>query len=388
MDFMKAMKREILSTAKNRDIIVLLVAGPIILTLLFGGIYVNSYVNDIPIAVLDEDGSTLSRMILQQFEESDRFVTRYYASSKEELESLINSKQAHMGVYIPHDFSKSVSTLAESQVLILADGSNLVVGNNAYAAAAEIVQTLSAGTQIKIIEAKGVLPKQAKNTALVFNFNDRILYDSRMTYMNYLILGFVAVFFQQVMLSGVGISIIKDQDTINRGHTWKNLLIKILACFFFASISTYAALLVSYRGFHVPMQGNLFLAMAFCLLYALAISCPAMILASLLRDKVKMAQIAYMLSLPSFVSCGYVWPLEQMPKALVAVIKLVWPLVYFARPFDEYLIKGWFSMRNLAELGIYLLLWLPFALFMVKTRLGKEKEENPECAMAAGGNEW
>jgi hypothetical protein len=46
-----------------------------------------------------------------------------------------------------------------SQVMILVDGSNLVVGNNAYAAAAAIVQTVAAGTQIKLLQAKGIVPE-------------------------------------------------------------------------------------------------------------------------------------------------------------------------------------------------------------------------------------
>ncbi|MDK2934867.1 MAG: type transport system permease protein, partial [Clostridiales bacterium] len=107
------------STFKNLEVIVLLLGGPIFLTLLFGGVYVNTYVEDIPIAVLDEDDSSMSRMIIQQFDENDRFNIRYHVKSKEELKKVIDTRQAHMGLYIPYNFANNVNTLRSAQALIV-----------------------------------------------------------------------------------------------------------------------------------------------------------------------------------------------------------------------------------------------------------------------------
>lgn len=373
---MKPLIREIKSTFFNKDIIILLIAGPVALTILFGGIYLNSYVNDISIAVLDEDNSSLSRMIVQQFQESERFNVKIFAQSPEELKSVIDDKKVYMGVYIPKDFSKKINTSDGLQVLVLCNGTNLVVGNNAYAAAAGIIQTLAAGTQIKLIESKGIVPEVANNMALAFKFSDRILFDPRMTYMNYLILGFVAVFLQQVILSGIGISVVNDGENIAIGGTIKKLLLKILACSFFALLSTFTAIGIVRYLFNVQIRGSLFTALILCIVFVFAISCPAIILASLLKDKLKFAQIAFMLSLPSFVSCGYVWPQDQMPWLVALLIKIFWPLMNFARPFDEVLFKG-LTLNdvsgNIAQLGLYILFWMPIALLLLKKRLKPSK---------------
>jgi ABC-2 type transport system permease protein len=369
--FLKTLKDEIKSTLKNRDIIILLVAAPILLTLIFGGIYVNSYVEDIPIAVLDEDNSSMSRMIVQQFDENERFYIQDYASTREELKSLIEQGKAHMGLYIPIGFYKDITGGNSTEVMVIVDGTNLIIGNNAYAAAAGIIQTIAAGVQMKVISAKGMVPQVAESMALAFQFNDRTLYDPRMTYMNYLLLGFVAVFLQQIILSGLGISILQDREKLAQNHTVFGVLIKIIACGSIALLSTSTAVAIAAFVFKVTIRGSIGLSLLMCMMFILAVSGPAIILATFTDNKVKLAQIAFMLSLPTFISSGYVWPIDQMPQVLVIVIKSLWPLIYFARPFDEVLLKG-LSMNAIKEplmqMGIYTMCWLSAAIWILNKK--------------------
>lgn len=381
--FLSLLWKEIKKIFWDWDVIILLLAGPILLTVLFGGVYFNSYVEDIPIAVLDEDHSSLSRMIVQQFDENDRFDVRYFASSKEELDELIKDREIHMAVYIPNDFAKDVNELKSSEVLVIVDGTNIIIGNNAYATAASIIQTIAAGTQIKILQAKGMMPQIAENMALAFQFRERVLYDSRMTYMNYLILGFVAVFLQQVMVSGVGIAVIKDLEKIAQEKTWQQILLKVLAAGFFGLISTCIAVGITAIFFKVPIRGSLLGALLMCVIFIFAISCPAIILAAITKDSLKFVQISFMLSLPTFVSCGYVWPTEQMPSFLPTLIKMFWPLIYFARPFDEVLMKG-VSLEavstNITQMILYTIIWMPIAMLILQKSIKKDSiSEKNSC---------
>lgn len=375
--FVNTLIKEMKSTFKNLEVIVLLLGGPIFLTLLFGGVYVNTYVEDIPIAVLDEDDSSMSRMIIQQFDENDRFNIRYHVKSKEELKKVIDTRQAHMGLYIPYNFANNVNTLRSAQALIVVDGTNIVIGNNSFATAANIIQTIAAGAQIKLIEAKGVVPQLTENMAMVFHFNDRILYDPRMTYMNYLLLGFIAVFLQQVILSGIGISVIKNGPHIAKDGTLLKIMINILSTSIFALISTLIAIKIASNIFKVPIRGNLLTALLMCTIFIFAISGPAIIIASIVKDKLKFAQISFMLSLPTFVSSGYVWPQEQMPASLTLIIKSFWPLIYFARPFDEVLFKGAslnVVLSSMFEMVIYTFIWLPISVWFLKKRFKTKTE--------------
>ena len=114
------------------------------------------------------------------------------------------------------------------------------------------------------------------------------------------------------------------------------------------------------------------LALMFCLLYSFAISGPAIFIAAVVKDKLKYIQLAYMLSLPTFISCGYIWPLSQMPNILVWIIKCAWPLIFFAKPFDELLFKGIFPSQAFIGLLIFTAIWLPISLIFFKYRFKSE----------------
>lgn len=374
MGFVRALLHELRYTIRSRDVIIMLALGPVLLTLLFGGTYMNTYVDDIPIAVLDEDGSSLSRSIIQHFEENERFRVAALAGNIEEMKQMVSSGKISMGVCIPPNFYGDVARGTSSQVLIIVDGANLVVGNNSYSAAASIIQTIAAGAGIKRVQAKGVLEDAAKSMTNPFMFNDRMLYNPKLSYLNYLLLGYVAVFLQQVMLSGVGIQMIKGGTSIAGASIAGAVLLKILACAFYALLSVAAAIGAAAYVFHVNIRGSVPAAMAYCLLYAFAISGPAIIIAAIVKDKLKYMQLSYMLSLPSFISCGYIWPQDQMPQALVILLKCIWPLINFARPFSLLLCKGVFSIEAFLELVIYTVIWLPAAVWFFNYRYGRRTE--------------
>lgn len=381
MQFLKDLSKQIILTLKSRDVIILLLLGPMVLTILFGGIYVSNYLDRIPIAILDEDNSKLSRMVDTQFQESDRFTVKYFAESKEQLQQLIDTRKVYMGVYIPANFSSDVSKYNSPNVSLFVDGTNLIIGNNAYAAATSIIQTVSTMAEVQVLQGKDAALPVAKDMALLFNFNDRTLYDPRMTYMNYLLLGYIAVFLQQVLLSGVGISIIKEGNEIAKHSTVRSIILKILACTFFALISVTMAVIIATVFYHVPIRGNYGIALLFGLLYAFAISCPSIIISSIVQDKLKLSQISYMLSIPTFVTCGYVWPIDQAPKALTFIIRMLWPLINFARPFDELLFKGVFPGNSMLGLLIYIAVWFPISIMFFKFRYRVNIEEADEEAV-------
>jgi ABC-2 type transport system permease protein len=340
-----------------------------------GGVYLNDYVDDIPVAVCDQDNSAISRTIIQYFADDERYTLVHSVSGREELENLLRDGEVYAGLYIPPAFGRDIASGKSSEVLIVIDGTNVIIGNNVYAQAASIIQTMSAGVQIKILQAKGALPEQAKNMALSFNFNERMLYDPKLSYMNYLIFGFVSVFIQQVMLSAMGTLLLRNSEETAQSHTVLNIFTKIAACIIFLSISATTAVMLLNKLYGVAIRGSAGTAYLIAVLFVVAISCPAVFLSALTKDKLKYSQISYMLSLPTFITAGYIWPQDQMPTALTMGIKAVWPLINYARPFDEILFKGvpfQTVLGNICGLVIYTVLWMPVAVIFYKSRFKKE----------------
>lgn len=376
--FLYYLKEELLFIKKEAGLKLLLFVGIPFLTVWFAGAYASDYVYHIPIAVLDEDNSELSRSIIEHFDKNERFQVTHHVYTRQELQNTLDSQEAYMGLYIPPDLNENVLSGKTTQVLILTNGANVIIGNNAYASAATIVQTVSAGASIKIISAKGSLPQiSATNMALPFQFTDRMLYDPQMTYLNYLIYGFVAVFFQQLLLSGLATLILRNPQETVKKHTLRRLGAKITAATSCLIFTGSLAILWLHKGMHVVLTGNVFLALALSILFAIAISCPAILLTAITKDKTKFSQISYMLSLPTFLTCGYVWPADQMPFLLKGMVKITWPLIYYARTFDEILVKNLplkSVLPNAMHLIIYSAIFMPISIYVWKKRFGEPKE--------------
>lgn len=375
--FLKSLLSEIDYTSKKLGLLILLFIGIPFLGMWFTGAYYSEYVNDVAIAVLDEDNSTLSRQIIEYFDKNERFHVAYHATNREELQRLIDERKAYMGVYIPTDLNNNIKLGNQSQVMILTDGTNVIIGNNVYAGAAQIIQTVSGGASIQVLEAKGSLEEGiATNMAVPFGFEERMLYDSKLTYMNYLIYGIIAVFLQQLMLSAMATLLFRNPEETAARDTFKQILAKIIVAAICLIGSGSFTIFLLHKKFNLIFNGNIMSAIVLSILFAIAISCPAIILFSLTKKKTRFTQIAYMLSLPTFLTCGYVWPVDQMPTLLAVIAKTIWPLMNYARSFDEIMIKGLsFATvsRNVVELALYIVIMMPIAIKCFKRSFNIEE---------------
>lgn len=369
MVYLKTLKRELRSIFKYKGLIIILFVGPLFLTLFFGGVYYNDYVKDIPIAILDDDRSSLSHLITQHLMANERFDLNYYPESQSELKDLIDKGQVHMGIYIPPNFERDVITYQSSQVLVLLDGSNMVIANNALAQVSSMIQTVSAGIEIKLIQGKNITPQNAQSMALVYRIEERMLFDSKMTYMNYLIIPFLAVFIQQLMLSAMGTTYIRDSEYLTEGKVVQKALATTSACFIGMLPAIIFSIFILKYLFHVPMVGNWFIIVMMTIVFLATLTGPSLIIASKTKNRVKYAQFSFMLSLPTFVTSGCVWPVNQMPKILELLIRAFWPLINYAKPMQEVLIKGTYFktfIPNLIHMMIYGLIWIPIGVFLYK----------------------
>ncbi|CAH2215037.1 ABC-2 type transport system permease protein [Tepidibacter aestuarii] len=322
---------EIIKFFEQPKNIVILVLGPLFFTFLIGGVYMKDYLNDIPIVVLDMDNSSSSRMIVNEFENNDRYYVSSAVDSFEELKYAIDSKEAYMGIYIPRDFNKDIKKQKSSSVALIIDESNITIGNTALASASEILATINAGINIKILQAKGIDPKTSYDLAKIFNFESRVLYDAKYTYKGYVMPGIILVFVQQLFLSAFIPAIMDDKE---------NIFIKSIVYSIVGSLTYVLCALILKYVLHINFTGSFLYAFLYVTVFILTLVGPGMLIASIFKDKLKVTQFTMLLSMPTFLTAGYAWPVEQTPVVLSYIIKMIWPLIYAISPIRDILVKG------------------------------------------------
>ncbi len=366
---MQILREEALKFIKVPKNMILLVLGPLFFTFFFGFVYYNDYLNDITVGVLDQDHSSVSRMIIQTFDDSDRFVVTETPTNQQDFKALMADKKIHLGVFIPQGFEKDIRRGRDTGALLLVDGANIAIGNNALATAGEILNTLNAGVSIKVFEGHDASPESAEKLAKLFQFQGRVLYDSKLSYKYYIMPGLLMVVIQQLFLSVFVPNFIEDPV-----NPFRKGVVYISA----ALLSYGLCLLALNKAVGVEFAGNPVWAICLMAVYLFSLLGSAMTLGAVFRNRLVATQICMMLSTPTFLLAGYMWPISQMPPVLTVAIKLCWPLIHLLSPVRDILLKGTpigvFS-GNIAAVTAFGVVWFFIGSHLVKIRLGQRLEK-------------
>ncbi len=354
--------KKFFSVPKN---LVFMILGPLFFTLFFGMVYDNDYLNNIPIAVIDMDKSTLSRSIIEEFENDSRYQIKYYADDITQIRRMVEGRQVYMGLILPENFEKDIKAKKGSEAALVLDATNIAVSNNALSSANEIIGTVSAGVEIEFIKAKNTPSAIAKNYASMFNINNKTMWDSKLSYKYYMLPGMALVLAQQLFLSVFVTNYLSDRN---------NIFFKTLIHIFIGASTYFLCLILLKQLLHINLLGNIAIATGFAALYLVALTGSGMAIGALAKTPLRATQFCMMMSLPSFLTAGYVWPIFKMPFLTKLLVKILWPLIYIISPLKDYLIKGVYPTGfwiNILELSIFAVIWIFIGLLLSQKLLPK-----------------
>lgn len=363
---------------KDGKILLVLLALPILVQLGLCYFFRGIYIENIPFGIANLDNSSLSRTIVQSFENHPGLDVNYYAASEIELQEAIKAKKITGGIIIPDNFSRDLSQKKIPKVILLIDGTNLLLANNAQGYSSAILGTFNAQLQLNIFEGKNMLPQAAKEAMAAFSFKERTLYDPQLSYMCYiayiatlLIIQFFyliiyllpALMEEKRFLAGNTISL---KALIPRG---KPLLARIGTMWLTICISSVTGLCLCGRIYGLPVRGNILAYFILMIIFLLALTVMGLVFISFLHKQnytyfVEVYSIFYTLFI---LTSGAVWPEYMMPAGFFRVVKCIWPYVHVANAWKYLSLKGigwdrlWPYIRN----GLcFSFIWLNIAVFL------------------------
>lgn len=373
--------REFKYIISNKRLLAILLVIPVFYTSLFGLLYCEQVVNGIKTVVVDLDKTPLSRMVIEAFDKSVKYDLIASLQSEQEIAEYIESERADAAIVIPKNFCTNVYKEEESPILIIVNGSNMIISNSVTVSALQIVQSISTGIAASKVETGGGVDfDQAVTRVNPLSFRIKAWYNPTYNYTNFLLLGLVATALQQVTLLYVAVSMVREieKETLPelrqmKGGAFLKVLgktIPYLLCAFF-SLSASAA--VARFVFDVPFRGSVFALFILFLLFLFCIVSLGIFLSLICRTELESTQISMLVAVPSFLFSGFTWPLQAMPipcKLLASVL----PLTYFAPAFRKLSIMGLgFSgiQHELIGLAILSLVLVPLSILVFKWKYEK-----------------
>jgi len=374
--------KELKSIFTNKYYIFLVCLWPFIDCLFLGGIYFFGNVKNMPIAVIDNDNTKISRTITRYFNTSYAFDVFYRINNFDELKQLIIENKVAMGLYIPKDTQKNIKKFIPVNIGFYIDGSNYLTANLSEIEGSNILTTINVGLRAAMMKKKGIQSRQVNDMALPIKNDTSKLFNPSYNYGYFLTPGLWISILGQLLLMFGALTIGKELE--QKKFVIKNILGFILAKLFVYSMISLVYIEILFRiffpAFLIPFDGNTFGAVILSMLFIIATILLGMSLAALTGNRIDALKGCLLIGAPAFLLSGYTWPLEQMPVLLRTISNFI-PLTPYLEGFRKIFqqnmtIKYIFPFADNLVFLILLYFFITYLYLYIRKKIAKRKVLN------------
>lgn len=334
-NFLLLLKREFRLFFKDTTLLSVFILAPIIYALLFGFVYREGKLKNLPVIVVDMDNTPLSNQLIDMINDNEKLKVVETKYNNIGTNDAMLEKKAVLVVVIPDRFEASVLQKKYPEVNTFINTTNLLTANIATQGLQATLGTFSAGISIKSIEKTGKNSIQAASQYEPFKVNYIRLFNETANYLSFMWPGVLAVVLQQVLLLGMAVSFSREYEnnTFNSellGHThsaFTAVMVKVLP-FWIISIFILAIYYMFHFIFKAPIPSPLTSYAISTSLFIMAVSFLGVTFSAIITNSLRATQILMLIATPAFIIGGYTWPMEAMPGGVRFLANII-PLTPF-----------------------------------------------------------
>ena len=316
--------------------------------------YQPQVLREVPVAVVDQDRTPLSRQLLRMADAHSLLRVAERPVTLAEAERLVLAGRVGGILVVPPGFERDVQRGMKARVGVFADASYFLVYRQVATGFLEAVGTLSAGIDIRRLEARGRTEAAARALRDPVPLLVRPLFNPTEGYASYVVPAVLVLILQQTLLIGIGLlggtaaekpgtvpapsfrgapsesgeaGSATPADSSGPARPASLGITRLLgrALFYLALYSVYAVLVfaVVYRLYGFPERSRALALSLFALPFLLACIFLALALGALFTRRETAMQVLLFTSLPSVFLAGFAWPVEAVPSWLRAASFLI-----------------------------------------------------------------
>ena len=299
-----------------RGAFMLLVAGPLVYGLYYPQPYLNQILRKIPIAVVDNDLSELSRNIVQTLDASGAVSVAVQAATLAEARKALDRGDAFAVVGIPPGTERDVLKGNTAHIPIYADATYLFIFRSMSNGIAVAINTLSSELAARGARTDGSLVKAALASASPAEILLQPIFNPVGGYASYIVPAAFVLILQQMLLIGASmLTVVALAQTT--GGAFASVLGRGIAhlTIYFPALALYFIVLPRFYGFSTlghPVQ--LF---ALASLFTLATSFMGQAAGAWFKHPETPTLIFLGTSLPQLFLTGFSWPREAIPRPVL-----------------------------------------------------------------------
>lgn len=269
--------------------------------------YVGEIVRDVPMAIIDQDGSTASRELTRRLDATDGIKLTAVTSTLPEAERLFYERKVHGIVLIPTNFERDLLRGRFSPIAAYGDGSYFVLYNSFATAVSTVARNVGSEVRFARLTALG-LDEGTANTLIAPVTSVTVpLFNPTGGYASYIVPAAFVLIIQQTLLMGISI--------IHAGQR------SLGARKIFAAAVAYIGLYTVWVGvtqlllpkvYGLPQLGDPLVLLALTLPFLIAVTAFGFALSQVVPTREAAIFFLVVQGIPLFFMTGIAWPIESI----------------------------------------------------------------------------
>ena len=205
------LRKEVIQFFRDRVILVLIL-WLYTVEAVFCTLALSFDVEDVPLAIVDQDRSTISRELVQKFALSESFDLQYQESAVSVAETHLAHGKVTAILVIPPGFERSIRSSEQTTLQLLLDGTDSNIAANSLYNARGVLARL----------VREQLPFAANTGAIAVT---RVWYNPQLTTSSFMVLSMIALAGMMVGVIHPAASIVREKERGTLEQLYQNLLV-------------------------------------------------------------------------------------------------------------------------------------------------------------------
>lgn len=326
---------------KDEGVLIFFIIVPLVYPLLYSWIYNNETVHEVPVCVVDQSHSQLSRQFIRMCDASADVHVTYYAQDLDEAKSLI-SRQLVKGIYlIPSDFAENIYRMKPGVISVYSDMS-LMLTYKAIYQTAQLV-SMQMGTDLQTEMSGLYTHREEVIAARPLDYADVPIFSPSGGYGSFVLPAVLILILQQTLVLGIGLSAgtARDENAYRNlipvgdaryQNTFPIVLGKFM-CYFMIYMVMGAWLVIGVPClFHFPQLATWQTLATMMLPYIIACIFFGMMVSCTVKYRENVMLLVVFASIPLLFMTGISWPQSNIPSYWQGVSWL-FPSTFGARAY-------------------------------------------------------
>jgi ABC-2 type transport system permease protein len=309
---------------------------PPLIEMIAFGYALDNDVKHMAMVVYNEDRTTESRQVIDNFVNTQTFRVVGEVRSIEEMAAAIRKGKAYIGLQIPPDFTRNLRAGRTAHVQVLIDGSSSTTA----------LQALNTALGVTLRQAVEMLLGETGRTEVPIEVRPQVLYNPSMRSPNFFVPGVIGVVLQIATTFATAMAVVRERERgtleqllVSPLSRWGLMLGKLTPYLCIGMAMAIGLFAIMHWLFAVPIAGSLTALLVSTFVYVFALLSLGLLISTRAENQMQALQMSMTFIMPSVFFSGFIFPRETMPWIFYAIGALL-PTTYFIELMRAIILRG------------------------------------------------